>query len=192
MNTAQANPASPRVQLWLSARTPWQRRGLALLAGGLATLGHAPFQAAPAYILAIVALVWLLDLAVAQPKRAATAFAVGWWFGLGHLASGLYWVSSAFNVDSAAWGPIWGVPATLALVGGLALFWGAGCAVAILLFDLFHWSAPDAVLCGALLMAVAGLCYAATEGGRGAPIPAAAAVLIDATVVTVGAGFCVR
>ena len=132
MNTAQANPASPRVQLWLSARTPWQRRGLALLAGGLATLGHAPFQAAPAYILAIVALVWLLDLAVAQPKRAATAFAVGWWFGLGHLASGLYWVSSAFNVDSAAWGPIWGVPATLALVGGLALFWGAGCAVAAL------------------------------------------------------------
>lgn len=57
---------------------------------------------------------------------------------------------------------------------------GAGCAVAIVLFDVFHESAPDAVLFGALLMALAGLCYAATDGGRGVLVPSLAALLIGA------------
>ena len=128
---ASPDAAQSRIHAWLSKRTPWQRRGLALLAGALATLAHAPFQLTLLFVVAIVALVWLLDTASTQPKRIWSAFSTGWFFGLGHFTTGLYWVSSAFLVDSDAWGPIWGVPATLALAGGLALFWALGCALAI-------------------------------------------------------------
>ena len=60
---------------------------------------------------------------------------------------------------------------------------GFGCAAAILVFDLLHRSAPDAVLVSALLMAVAGLLYAACAGGgQGTTgsygLPAAAALLV--------------
>ena len=101
------------------------------MAGALATLGHAPFQLTLLYVAAIVALVWLLDVSSDRPKRRWSAFLTGWFFALGHFTSGLYWISSAFLVDSDAWGPLWGVPATLGLAGGLAIFWGVGCALAI-------------------------------------------------------------
>lgn len=131
-----------RVQEWFAARTPWQRRGLALLAGAVATLGHAPFQAVPVYIAAIVVLVWLLDSVQRDKKSAGRFFALGWWFGLGHMGTGLYWISSAFNVDSAAWGPIWGIPAVAVLAGAMALYWGAGCALASLLWTADFRRAP--------------------------------------------------
>jgi apolipoprotein N-acyltransferase len=123
--------AQSRIHSWLSARAPWQRRGLTLLAGAVATLGHAPFQLTLLFVVAIVVLVWLLDIASAKPKRLWSAFLTGWFFGLGHFTTGLYWVSSAFMVDSDAWGPLWGIPATFALAAGLALFWGLGCVAAV-------------------------------------------------------------
>lgn len=129
---ASPDAAQSRIHAWLSGRTPWQRRGLALLAGALATLGHAPFQLTLVFVIAIVALVWLLDAAATKPKRLWSAFLTGWFFGLGHFTTGLYWVSSAFLVDSSAWGPLWGIPSTLGLAAGLALFWGLGCWVAAL------------------------------------------------------------
>lgn len=126
-----ADEASPsRIHAWIQARSLWQRRGVAVLAGAAATLGHAPFQIVPAYIAAIVVLVWLLDAARTRAKPISAAFGVGFWFGLGHFTTGLYWISSAFLVDSDSWGPIWGAPATLALASGMALFWAAGCALA--------------------------------------------------------------
>lgn len=123
-----------RIHAWLTARTPWQRRGLAVAAGALATLGHAPFQIALLFIAAIVVLIWLLDGAAEKSNRIGRAFALGWWFGLGHMTTGLYWISSAFNVDSTAWGPVWGIPATLALAMVLGVFCGAGCALAMTLW----------------------------------------------------------
>jgi apolipoprotein N-acyltransferase len=134
LNASQDGAAASRIENWFARRSPWPRRALAVLAGAIATLGHAPFQIAPLYIAAIVVLVWLLDVCAAQRRRLWSAFSTGWWFGLGHLASGLYWVCSAFLVDSAAWGPAWGVPAALALAGGLAVFWGLGCALAMTLW----------------------------------------------------------
>jgi apolipoprotein N-acyltransferase len=119
-----------RVQTWLAARGRWQRFGLAVLVGAIATLGHAPFQIVPAFVLAITVLVWLLDAAATQARPIRSACATGFFFALGHMTTGLYWLSSAFNVDSGAWGPLWGIPATLALAAGMALFWGAGCALA--------------------------------------------------------------
>jgi apolipoprotein N-acyltransferase len=132
--SSQAEAARSRVQNWMVKLTPWRRRGFAFLAGAIATLGHAPFQIAPAFVLSIVALVWLLDAAATRPKQRWAAFGAGWWYGFGHFTTGLYWISSAFMVDSEAWGPIWGVPAVVALAGGLAIFWGAGCALAMSLW----------------------------------------------------------
>lgn len=105
-----------------------------MIAGAVVTLGHAPFQLTPAFVAAIVVLVWLLDVSAAKSKRLWSGFSTGWFFALGHMATGLYWISSAFNVDSDAWGPLWGIPATLALASGMALFWGLGCALAIALW----------------------------------------------------------
>lgn len=130
MNAA-ADAGQSRIHAWLDARTPWQRRGLAFAAGALATLAHAPFQLTLVFVVAIAVLIWLLDIAAARPKRRWSGFIAGWFFGFGHFVTGLYWVSSAFLVDSSSWGPLWGIPATLALAGGLALFWGLGCALAV-------------------------------------------------------------
>lgn len=132
--TESITPARSRVETWFAARTPWQRRGIALLAGAAATLGHPPFQLTAVYVVAIVVLVWLLDVSSAKGRRLRSAFSIGWCFGLGHFATGLYWVSSAFNVDSAAWGPVWGVPATIGLAAGLAVFFGLGAVLSMLLW----------------------------------------------------------
>jgi len=136
-----------RVQTWIANRTPWQRRGLAFAAGVAATLGHAPFQLVPAFVAAIVVLIWLLDNAARSEKRIANAFALGWFFGAGHMLSGLYWVSAAFNVDGEAWGPIWGVPTTIGLAAFLALFFAAGCAMAMTLWTKDARRAPLFAAC---------------------------------------------
>lgn len=131
MNAEPTPDARSRVQIWFAARTPWQRRGIATVAGALATLGHAPFQLTFFFVLAIVLLVWLLDVSATKDRKLRSAFSIGWFFGVGHFATGLYWVAAAFNVDSDSWGPIWGVPATLGLAAGLALFFGIGAALAM-------------------------------------------------------------
>lgn len=132
MTAPQTGAKPSRIHSWLAARTPLQRHGIAFLAGACATLAHAPFQLTLFFVAAVVALVWLLDVAATQHRRVRSAFATGWSFGVGHFVTGVYWVAYAFQVDSQAWGPIWGVPATLALAAGLALFWGLGAALAML------------------------------------------------------------
>ncbi|MEQ1618151.1 MAG: apolipoprotein N-acyltransferase [Terricaulis sp.] len=119
---------------WFAARTPWQRRGLAFVAGALAILGHAPFFAVPIFVASLVTLVWLLDVAVARPRKLWSAFSSGWLFGLGYFGIGLHWVSSAFEVDAQTWGAIWGVPVTAALAAVMAIYWGLGCALAMALW----------------------------------------------------------
>ncbi|MEJ0058299.1 MAG: apolipoprotein N-acyltransferase [Terricaulis sp.] len=103
------------------------------MAGALATLGHAPFQIVPAYVVSISCLVLLLDEAGSRTKRLGAAFALGWFFALGHYITGFYWIAAAFQVDAETFGVL-GVPAVLALASGLALFWGVGCALAMLVW----------------------------------------------------------
>lgn len=120
-------------------RARWVERGMALAAGAFATLGHAPFYFAPFYVIAIVILVRLLDAAAFRPNRIAAAFGLAWWFGLGHFASGLCWLSAAFSYDFGAWGIFLGACAVFALAALLACFWGAGCALAMTLWtNDFH------------------------------------------------------
>lgn len=131
---AEAEAAQSRIQAFFAALGPWPRRGVALLGGALATLGHAPFQIVPAYIAAITVLVLLLDVAAKKKKRLWSGAITGYCFGLGHFSTGLYWISSAFLVDPESWGAIWGVSAAIGLAAGLAFFWAFGCALAMLLW----------------------------------------------------------
>lgn len=121
-----------RIHAWLGQRPAWQRSGLAFLAGVAATLAHAPFQLTILFAFAVTALVWLLDGAARSERRLRTAFGIGWWFGFGHMLTGLYWVVSAFLVDGEAWGPLWGIPLTLALAAAMAVYFGLGCLLAML------------------------------------------------------------
>lgn len=105
-----------------------------MAAGVIATLGHAPFHVVPFYVLAVVILMRLLDAAALRPKRISAAFGIGWWFGVGHFASGLHWLASAFLYDFGVWGPLLGGVAVLLLGATLACFWGLGCALAMTLW----------------------------------------------------------
>lgn len=109
---------APRIVLALSdlaarvrALSGWRRRGLALLLGALAALALPPIHAVPLLVIAFTGLVWLVD----GTRRTGEAFRVGWWFGLGHFAAGIYWIANALLTDPVRFG--WMIPP---VVGGLA------------------------------------------------------------------------
>ena len=98
---------------------------MAVVFGVLATAALPPVHALPLFVPALTGLVWLIDSA--RSRRAAIA--AGWWFGIGHFASGFYWISVALLVDAARFA--WMIPFAViglsaffalftALVGGLA------------------------------------------------------------------------
>ena len=110
---------------WLAGLVGWRRRGVAFLAGAVATLALPPAYGLPALYLAFPVLVWLL--AGAANRRAA--FGLGWWFGFGYFATSLYWIGNAMLVFAAK--HAWMVPfAALGLPAFLALFTGLATLVA--------------------------------------------------------------
>ncbi len=111
----------------LARLTGWRAHALAVAAGALATLAHAPFHVVPALIVAMTILVWLIDAAPQKTWRKAI-FARVWWFAAGHFVSGLHWVSSAFAVNPDFHLGL-GILAALALGGGLAIFPAVALAV---------------------------------------------------------------
>ncbi len=119
--------ADPACRFETRARRLFLRRlmGVAAVFGGLAALGHAPFDLWP---LALVGLAGLFGLyrAAMTPAR---AFWTGWAGGAGYFAVALHWIVEPFFVDIARHG--WMAPFALVfLAGGLALFWGLGFALA--------------------------------------------------------------
>ena len=91
---------------------------LALGAGALAALGHAPFGLWYAALFGFAALAWL-QCDAPMPTRAAL---IGWCGGVGYFAVTLHWIVEPFLVDIARHG--WMAPFALILMaGGLALFW---------------------------------------------------------------------
>jgi apolipoprotein N-acyltransferase len=86
-----------------------------VLFGVLATTALPPLHLLPFLFPAFTGLVWLVDSA---PNRRA-AFGAGWWFGLGHFATGFYWISVALLVDAAQFA--WMIPFA---IFGLSAFFG--------------------------------------------------------------------
>ncbi len=73
----------------------WRRAAIAVAFGIAATGALPPLHLLPLLIVALSGLVWLID--GGATRRAA--FAAGWWFGLGHFVSGLYWMGIALMTD---------------------------------------------------------------------------------------------
>ncbi|WP_337996459.1 apolipoprotein N-acyltransferase [Oleispirillum naphthae] len=97
---------------------------LAALAGVAAAAALPPLSALPLLPLCLSGLYLLWAAADARPRPARRRFLVGWAFGAGYFAAGLYWVAEAFLVDAATYG--WMIPFALGGLGvGLGLFPGA-------------------------------------------------------------------
>ncbi len=99
------------------ARGGLTRFALSALLGVAAAAALPPVYALPLYAVGFAGLLVLMG----QARRALGAFALGWAFGFGHHAAGLYWVGASFLVDAERTG--WAaVPAVLGLALGLGLF----------------------------------------------------------------------
>ena len=113
------------------------RAATAVILGALSVLAFAPVHAWPVLFLTFAALVWLLDGCHVEHARLAArlkaAAMVGFWFGFGYFLAGLYWVAEAFLVEP--WRHGWLLPFVMtALPGGLALFFAAAAALAMLIW----------------------------------------------------------
>ena len=112
------------------------RRAIAaVLLGAASVLAFAPVHAWPVLFVTFGALIWLLDGCYAQHahlrQRLKCAGVVGFFFGFGYFLAGFYWIAEAFLVEP--WRHGWLLPFVMtALPGGMALFFAAAAALAML------------------------------------------------------------
>ncbi|PEQ14210.1 apolipoprotein N-acyltransferase [Novosphingobium sp. PC22D] len=93
------------------------RRSGAIVAGALTACGFQPLALWP---LALLGLAWLAE-AAARSRSIGSAFAVGWFFGLGHFTIGNNWIATAFTYQAEM--PQWlGSIAVILLSLYLAIF----------------------------------------------------------------------
>ena len=132
-----------RPAAWLRSLTGWRRAVAAIAAGGIATAALPPADILPALWVAVPAFIWLLDSA----RTWRGAFWIGWCFGFGYLAVGLYWLTFALFVDIGRYW--WLVPfASNGLSAGLAIYWGGA--------GILAWLVPaDRPVARAVAVAVA-------------------------------------
>ncbi|HTP77144.1 MAG TPA: hypothetical protein VMJ73_09180, partial [Rhizomicrobium sp.] len=144
-----------RVGDWLSTLSGWRRFGVAILIGAVSALGFAPFDIFPLFLLAVAALVLLLDGAASSGSRLRNGALAGWAFGFGQFVVGMHWIFYPFLVDPLE--HAWQIPFVAVLFpGGLALF----VALAAGLAAQFWRHGPSRIF----LLA---FCYAAGEWLRG-------------------------
>ena len=127
-----------RAATWVAGLEGWRRAFFAILIGALSVLAFAPIHAWPVLFLTFGALVWLLDGCHARHdrlgQRLKCAGIVGFWFGFGYFLAGLYWIAEAFLVEP--WRHGWLIPFVMtAMPGGMALFFAAAGALAMLLWQ---------------------------------------------------------
>ena len=112
----------------------WRRALVALASGGLIGLAHAPFDAFPVLFVAFPVLVLLLDGTMPREGagplgRILPPLVVGWCFGFGMHAAGLWWLGNALVVSGSA--PAWMAPlASAGMAAVLALFPAVAAALA--------------------------------------------------------------
>lgn len=98
---------------------------LALAAGALTAQGLAPVNSSVAVVVGLLAIAHVF----LQSTTLRQAGLIGWVYGVGYFGCGLSWIVEPFQVDAAQTG--WMAPfALVGMAGGLALFWGAGFALA--------------------------------------------------------------
>ena len=130
LHRAAAFPAA------ISALRGWRRAGFSTALGAVSVAAFAPFHLWPVLFLTFPCLVWLLDGIAATSgdslrRKLRRAAWTGWCFGFGTFLAGLYWIGIAFFVEADKFA--WLMPfAITAMPGGLALFYAAACAAAML------------------------------------------------------------
>ncbi len=106
----------------------WRRIASAFGLGVALAATLPPVHALPLFPVAFAGLIWLIGGA----RSPFSAFATGFWFGLGFFLAGLYWLGFALMTDADRYG--WLVaPAVIGVAAGLALFHAFG---ALLLYWL--------------------------------------------------------
>ena len=121
----------PGTPLTVASRALWRGVTLGCAALGLGAISAtalAPLHLAPSGVIAFGSLWMLLD----RTPSLHGAFTIGWLFGVGSFLVGLSWITEAFSVDAARFGPF-AIPALLALSAGLALFPAVSVAAARLI-----------------------------------------------------------
>jgi apolipoprotein N-acyltransferase len=106
----------------LAGLSGWRRYGVAFLLGVSAVATLPPVDLSPLLVVAFPGLLWL-DEGSPSPS---SSFCLGYVFGFGFFAAGLYWISGAFFVDLATFWwlipiAVAGLPAVFALYAGIAL-----------------------------------------------------------------------
>ena len=132
----------------------------AILLGAFCALGFAPFHLTPALVVAFVGLIWMLDGARSQKRWGRAMFWRGWAFAFGYFLVGMYWTALPFLVEPEKhaiflWMPL------IALPGGMALIWGAACALG----GAFWSASPSRVFIFALFLGGAELIRGTLFGG---------------------------
>ncbi len=118
-------PRAGRMARSLASLRGWRADLAALCAGLLAALALPPLYLLPVLLLAMPALLLLIDGA----RGPFVAARRGWWFGFGLNLVGLYWITEAIMIEAARFW--WCVPlAVPALAATLALFIGFATGVA--------------------------------------------------------------
>ena len=122
----------------------WRRRAIAFISGAIGALALPPFSIFALIAVPLTIAVWLIDgaqdRASGRPRVASlsAAFGAGWWMGFGYFLAGLWWVGSALLVEADKFA--WALPlAVVALPAALAVFTGAGFALARLLWSPGPW-----------------------------------------------------
>ncbi|MEM6554849.1 MAG: apolipoprotein N-acyltransferase [Pseudomonadota bacterium] len=132
----------------------------AILLGAFCALGFAPFHLSPTLVISLTGLIWMLDGARSQRQWGRAMFARAWAFGFGYFLIGMYWTALPFLVEPEKhaiflWMPL------IALPGGMALIWGAACALA----GAFWSASPSRVFIFAVFMGGAELIRGTLFGG---------------------------
>lgn len=138
----------------------WPALGLAALFGAFSALAYAPFHLFPCLLISFTALIWMLDGARGHRRWARSMFARGWAFGFGFFLISMYWTAQPFLVEPEKHAAFLWMP-LIALPGGMALIWGAICAVA----GAFWSSSPSRIFVFALFFSLAELLRGVLFGG---------------------------
>ena len=144
-----------RVKHLTTELSGWRRWGVATSLGAIAAAALPPVHAVVLLVPTLTGLLWLIE----SGRGIRSAFAAGWWFGVGHFVVGFYWVAHSFLVDAARYG--WLAPFAVAgLAASLALFPAAAAALSRWSFRFAVGSPP-----GRLLLSAAA--WTALEWARG-------------------------